>query len=77
MSVKVRVRLLNNGGYLGFENVVFPVEVVGVYLGHSLVQVTEIELIRVGADEAGVVGGLSFAWLKTSFYNQECEVIDG
>lgn len=77
MTNKVRVRLLNNGSYFGFENVVFPVEVVGEYSGDVLVKLPKTELVRIGADEDCVFDGLSFFWREHRPFKQECEVIDG
>lgn len=64
---KVRVRLLNDGGYLGFKGVQFPVEVEGSLYSETLVEVLGDELFRI--TEGYVDDDLAFE------IGSECEII--
>lgn len=58
----MKIKLLNDGGYSGMENVKFPVEVEGqdwLGLGYD---VSGSELIRIGADPEKWKSHCSYCW---------------
>ena len=64
-----KVRLLNDGGYSGFENVTFPAEV--------KVEIVEKDTINVPASELELIGFNSSRYPKgLHFIEDEFEVIE-
>lgn len=67
----MKVRLLNDGGFLVLSEVTFPVEVEGEYgFRRGLVEVPASELIRVGGNCYHRDGSLCFR------LGTECELIE-
>ena len=65
-----KVRLLNDGGYSGFEHVEFPVDVYATFLH------TGIDIISVSLSELSRIGFLSSWDYSLFFIDDEFEVIE-
>ncbi len=73
MSDKIRVRLLNDGGYLGMEMVNFPVEVMARSDRWGFIAfICESELKRVGARDFFPSEDDGWAFV----FGLQCEVIE-
>lgn len=70
----MRIRLLNNGGYAGMENVVFPVEVDSV-INISHYRVSNDEMQRIGANMNYFIDP-NDPWWPFIPEAGECEVIE-
>lgn len=68
---KVKIKLLNDGGYTFLEGVNFPVEVNAHAFGAGY-DVPTFELMRVGVDDSDVSVTYKSTWY---FSPEECEVI--
>lgn len=70
----MKIRLLNNGGYAGMENVIFPVEV-DAMIRISNCLVSNDELRRIGVDMLQFIDP-DDPWWPFRLENGECEVVE-
>lgn len=70
----INVRLLNDGGFSGFDEVEFPVSVCAVIHSVDLVKVSEDELKRIGCDMK-LFNDANDPYWPFSIPNGECEVV--
>jgi hypothetical protein len=66
----IEVLLLGDGGYEGLLEVSFPVRVTAIYRSMTLVNISSIELKRVGADK-GIFSGAEYYSFANAEYTAE------
>lgn len=69
----MKVKLLNRGGYAGFDGVKFPVEVEAKEYGANAYRVHETELKRIGCDMSLLNDPSDPEWY---FHKSEVEVVE-
>lgn len=68
----MKIKLLNDGGLWGMDNVKFPTDVVDVSSSDDIgFDVPGYELIRIGADSEAIEHGFDYF-----FTFKECEIVD-